>query len=91
MPRVTQPFDEFGVITDSRDHSCLIGRAVIAEYQGSDGRVHRNGRIKEVIGRGWAYGVAFDDYPAVVDMRRGEFILPRRDFNDQKGGNDHVT
>jgi hypothetical protein len=85
---ITQPRDEFGVITDSRDHSCLIGRAVIADYQGSDGRVHRNGRIVEVIGRVWGYGVTFADYtagphnfPITVDLRRGEFILPRRGSN----------
>ena len=67
----------------------LIGRRVIADYVGHGGRVHHTGSIVGVVFSGWsdtsvwAYEVEFEDYvgpdgqPIMVDLRRGEFMLPR--------------
>ena len=76
--------DEFGAVIDRRDFDCLIGRKVVANYRGGDGRVHRDGRIVDVVCEGRSFGVEFADYtygnglPITVDFRRGELILPAR-------------
>lgn len=59
---------------DCRDSSCLIGRRIVL-----DGR---DGTIVEVIGN-MRFGAHIDGYthqgvPITVDVRRSEFILPRR-------------
>jgi len=62
----------------------LIGRKVITEYRGGDGRIHRDGRIVDVVSNGRIFAVEFTDYtysnglPISVDFRRGEFSLPPR-------------
>ena len=83
-------FDEEGAVITCNGPKTLIGRNVIADYYGSDGRVHREGLIVGVVFNGWsdhsvwAYEVTFADYigpdgrPIVVDLRRGEFKLPKR-------------
>lgn len=56
----------------------LIGRKVITEYRGGDGR------IVDVVSNGRIFAVEFTDYtysnglPISVDFRRGEFSLPPR-------------
>jgi len=78
MPR----FDEFGAVIDERDCTCLVGRRVLTDYVGGNGRTYHEGRIVEVLPK-MRFGVVFDGYSAyghliVVDLRRGEFALPKR-------------
>ncbi len=82
-------FDDMGAVVTCNGPETLVGRRVLADYAGHGGRVHHTGTIVEVVyadgngGRVWAYGVTFADYtdgagnPIVVDLRRGEFMLPR--------------
>ncbi len=81
-------FDEEGAVVTCNGPKSIIGRRVIADYQGGDGRVHHTGSIVGVVFSGWsdtavwAYEVEFEDYvgpngrPITVDLRRGEFMLP---------------
>ncbi len=82
-------FNDMGAVVTCNGPETLVGRRVLADYAGfGDGR-HYNGTIVEVVyadgkgGRVWAYGVTFPGYndcngkPIVVDLRRGEFMLPR--------------